>query len=370
MPYWFPRLVMGSVAAGIIVTMVHPPASCRPASPSELGTMVSEADTIVVGRVVDIAWPHGLPAAAMGGPPLCRQMVTISVSAIFKGQTDLPATIMVAVASYNPARNQAFAAFFLKRRPGGTYGNANIDNWAVSVKQVNPARRAIATDPLEAVTLEMLAILGTPSAQLDDPASGAMHLGDWDTMSWGFHGMAAFALSDVPAAYVVRPLEKLVASPDQAIRIWAAGSLLRHRDYDVLPVILPDLMSADAEALTAAEFLGTELRQEGLPKSTAPILIDLLTSRVASLRQAAGEILGRLAPQRAVALLGAAIAGETDVEAMRGEVQGLCWATATRTPPCDKVGWHGYQIENPPLWRAWALAQAHHVMTAPYTMSR
>jgi hypothetical protein len=145
--------------------------------------------------------------------------VTISVSAVIKGETELPPPIVINVGSYNAVALNAFAVFFLKRRFAGVYSNADVDHWALSAKQFNPARTTLAADPLEAVSQEMPAVLATPSAQLDDHTSGAMHMGWPDSLPGGFHSMAAWALFDVPAAYVVGPLQHLVASPDQSIRI-------------------------------------------------------------------------------------------------------------------------------------------------------
>jgi hypothetical protein len=350
------RLVPVGFTVSLISLALVASAACRPSSAPEAGSMLSEANEVVVGRVTKIAWPDGRPMA-MTDWTTFRQSATINVSAVVKGEADVGARLLVDIRTYHPVALNSFGIFFLNHDSDDAYRNADIDHWVLTAKPFNSARTAHATDPTAAVAQEMLAILATPSAQLGRLAATAMQIGSPDTSPAGLHEMAAWALADIPVAYVVEPLRQLAAGPDQTIRIWATSSLVHHHAYSALQAIVPDLIVPQAEALVAARDLGRKLGAAGLPDSLAPTLIHLLASKVRTLRGNAGYALGGIATQEAVVPLATAIESETDLEAMRREVEGLCRATSTRTPPCDKVGWYGYHIENPPLWRAWAQDQ-------------
>jgi hypothetical protein len=366
--------VQRSIALAMIGLLAFAaPCTARPTSDPRAADLVEVADTIVIGRVTAAVLPNGRPSEIDEWTEF-DQILDITVDRTLASPAPLPTPrIRVKTHTYNPAREEFYAIFFLRRASDGSLSNAREDGWYLAAKQVSSSRNAPAETPLLAVEREMLEILATAPDRVLAPGTGVNLYSErtrqlysaWNQQMIDIvYAEASAALRMGLDAEIRAGLRALAHGDRPTTRLWAAATLFKNEDADELETVIPDLMAPPPEAHGAAIRAGSRLSNLGFAAgSDLASFVTLLHSREAAVRSGAAAALrqgsreGHVDIAAVIDPLIDAVEAESDLGALRSETDALCDVLAIRTRPCPDLPPNAREADLLPLSKSWALAQ-------------
>jgi hypothetical protein len=306
------------------------------ASPNALD-LVNQANLVVLGKVRVIANTGSASTAE------------VVVTRVVVGNGVLPLTRLTARSAL-PVTEAVdtqwhFGMIFITLKQNG---ETSSENEIIGELPASPLPSRFATDGasrVSAVACELASVFGmpvdlasdvkrgigrsisVPNDNLREAGARPIVMADTTQRAEDTYLRAAIALRRLPFVASRACLESMVEEqPKQLGEFWASGQLIREGQTEYLARLVPFLMSIEADKSFTADFIVLEIKSAGFTESDLPILVKLLDSPSAKVRQFAAYALRQ---KESLAVVGALVKKVDDEDrGVRTEAtRGVCYIT-------------------------------------------
>ncbi len=349
-------------------------AIARSAGPPDLTGIVTKADTIVIGRVVEANPSHPMSMSVFvdrvikGEAKPGSNLKTIVPDGIIEVRKDGSKGIY-------GVPDRAYGIIFLSKSGKQNYNALTVDNTcryvlpALPVKKTQ-GRKIANSEPLRLVVNEALAVFGANAQEVLECNCGENDVND-------IYGQVYRAICFVPSEITNPALVAVAKSPstDPNGKLWAVSCLLRNDDWQFLDSVKGALLNPSANQISGARVLASALSsaiykhsqaagsnssgsaRKGLP-DFAKITTELLASKDPKVRFEAAFGLRSTNSKTAVSAFANALY-DTDEMVRYHAMMGLAEITGIK----EKAP--SYNNDHLDFWRDWATKNLHPAKNSP-----